>query len=465
MNTIRFNHEAERAVLGGVLVFREGVTVARTVLADDGSDFHEQHHAAMWRAMVSLDVQRIVIDEVTLGEELRRQERENVVRFSVSIEQLRFHAAKSWQRIDAHARIIADLAMARRVERAGEHVMLKSSDPSVSPIELAAFATREVTSAAQRRDITEPKSIADITLEYFEDIEAAANRGRAIAGFRTGIQRLDVMIGGYERGKLYIIAARPAMGKSALAGKASRTVAEDEHEPSLFFSCEMPRKQVIERMVCEEAGVDSRDAKVPTPAILGMLSAASQRLFALPVYIDDDPRVTTADIRARALAMKNRGGLGVVIVDYLTKVKSPPGMQRNRSRENEVKDIAEELKAIAKELDVAVIALAQLNRDCEDRPDKRPMLSDLRESGQIEQEADVVLFLYRDEYYRREHSDSPGLVEIIVAKQRGGATGTVEARFIKHLTRFEDISAEEVAAIRETHAPPTTGNGRFRRPA
>jgi replicative DNA helicase len=458
MTTIRYNLDAERAVLGGVLVHAQALALAKPLLPS-GREFHDSGHGAMWDAILGLAASGATIDEVTIAGAMTR-----AAKSLVDITQLRFYAAKRWEHVEGHARIVADLAAARRIESAAERVGLKAKDPSTSVLELSSFATSEINAAAQRRSVVEPVSIGACADAFLDGIVSAAEKGRSMMGAPTGLSRLDHALCGLRPGQLVILAARPAMGKSAMAAKFARAVAETG-KTALFFSLEMTRAELTERIVCEEAMLDANEVRRDTTnAYLAALTAATAKVWSLPLYIDDDPRVTAADIRARALAMHAKSPLGVIVVDYLTKVRPNPAA-KNRSRENEVSECAQELKSIAKELGVPLVALAQLNRDCEDQADKRPMMSHLRESGQIEQEADAVLFLYRDEYYRKGDSDSPGIVEIIIAKCRGGTPGTVEARFIPHLTRFENLEVHDVEAIRAANARPTANASRFRRPA
>jgi replicative DNA helicase len=263
------------------------------------------------------------------------------------------------------------------------------------------------------------------------------------------------MTAGMHDGQLIIIAARPAMGKTSLILNITQHAAAAAAKPVLFFSFEMPRVELGNRMVCAEARIDQNRGRTNmlTQDDFRELTAAAARVFGLPVFIDDSGENTLSDIRAKSRRMKVTDGLGLVVIDYLQLMKGEDRNGRDRGREQEISEISRGLKALAKELEVPIVALSQLNRAAETRPgkDRRPQLSDLRESGAIEQDADVVIFIYRDEVYNRD-SDDRGIAEIIVAKQRNGPTDTVRLRFIRELTKFENLSEDDRAHVEAPRA-------------
>lgn len=280
--------------------------------------------------------------------------------------------------------------------------------------------------------------IKDVLVGTFAELEKLYNQKGYITGVETGFTDLDYKTSGFHKSDLIIIAARPAMGKSAFAINLATHAATNSNTPVVIFNLEMSKEQVANRILCSEAMVDSnkiRTGKIDDNEWI-KLANASGRLAEAPIYIDDTPGISIMEIRARCRKLKLERDIGLVVIDYLQLVQGSG--KKNASREQEISEISRSLKILAKELDIPVIALSQLSRGAEKRDDKRPMLSDLRESGAIEQDADIVMFLYRDDYYN-EDSEKKNIAEVILAKHRGGSTGTVELLWLGNYTKFANI--------------------------
>ena len=442
--TIRYNADAERALLGGVLQRNDVIHVARTLVTAE--DFYHPTHALVWTAMLALAGRHEPIDRITLANELAANRRQGTAEFEVDFTELEFYGIRS--NVEAHARIVAGLAVARRIERSARSILAKASDPSCDVTQLAEFATSQLTDSVRRREEKRPQSLAELAIEFYELMETAhKNRGK-ISGLTTGFETLDALTTGLHPGQLVLIAARPKMGKSALAMGMAQAIASKDKKPVLVFSLEMSRMDLFSRMACGDARVQT--ASLRNGALdrggFDRLLEATQALSLLPIYVQDDADVTLYDIRAQARCVQAEHGLGAVLVDYLQLGKATRERSRGDNRQNEIAELSRGLKKLAMELGVPVIALSQLNRGCESRPDKRPMPSDLRDSGALEQDADAVMFIYRDVVYNPDTPD-PGAAEIIVALQRNGPPGTVMVRWEGMLTRFTE--AENRAAAPE----------------
>ena len=438
--------DAERAVLGGIMLTADALSVVESIVTAD--DFYHPAHAIIYDAARAVAIRQEPIDVVTLAAELRLRDRINAVGGAQYLGDL-LDTTATTAHIERHARIVADLAQVRRLIHATAEINAKGYTPGDVTEYLDASAAR-VTELCQRQGTGEPVWLERGLTEAFERIEQTAARGASITGASTGYADLDALLAGLHPGEFTIIAARPAMGKTSLALNLAPVVARETGKPALIFSLEMPRIELVNRMLCAEARVDQ--ARLRTNLLgaddMQALTDAAQRLFAIRVAIDAGD-ASLYDIRAKARRMKQKHGLACVIVDYLQLMRGT-----GDSREQEIAGISRGLKLLATELDVPVIALSQLNRAPEMRPgkDRRPQLSDLRESGAIEQDADNVLFIYRDEMYNRDSEDK-GVAEIIIAKQRNGPTGIVRLRWLQELTRFENFAEDDERRARPIHKP------------
>lgn len=450
----RCSSEAERAVLGCVLLDPRSLV---QVMHLEPGEFYFPAHGAIWEAIVSLNNRREPIDTVTVATELRSTSRLQTIGGAQFIGDIT-DAIPTIAHIERYAQIVSDCAIVRRLEAAHAEGISRTRDPSVPVGELAPAALQAITEVSADRRIAEPVSFGEMSVNAFEHLEANGV-DRDVPGIPTGLRDLDEIIGGYYPTNLYVIAGRPGMGKSAKGVYALRACS-NAGKDGLFFSLEMGKQQVFRRVACEVSEVNSkltRHRGMLSEDAYKRLTEGTQEASRLRVYVDDNPRTTAADIRTRALRFASQHDLGMVVVDYLQKIKAPRDERaRNRNRESEVREAVEDMKALAKELQIPVIVLAQLNRKTEEGRDRRPDMAMLRESGAIEQEADVIMLLYRDEYYNRSaKNEERGICEIDVAKQRdGGGCDVVPVLFNPQLTKFADLTPEASAAWRKRRDPP-----------
>jgi replicative DNA helicase len=439
----RRDHAAELAVCGGVLLDDAVLATVRALVRPE--DFHHGHARDVFAAICALDDAHQRIDVAAVVGKLDALGQLNSVGGPGWVADLVDHAVSS-QRTEQHARTVAECASVRRMARALEQAAAVCRDPRKPARAVADEVTRLVSKAAEVVGDRPLTTLQDAIVEIFARIESVEKSGGRTMGARTGIDALDRMINGMHGGQLLILAARPAMGKSALAAQAALNVAQTTGEPVLFVALEMTAPEIAERLLSLGSGVFAERIRESALSSHDMadLTAAAQGMFGAPLVFDDGGTATLFDIRAKARALKARHGrIGMVVVDFLQLMNA----DRDRdNREREVAEISRGLKQLAMELDAPVLALSQLNRGPETRgtKDNRPRLSDLRESGAIEQDANVVMFIYRDEVYRPDSPDK-GVAEIIVAKQRRGRTGTVRARFRGELTKFENMPEEQAA--------------------
>lgn len=431
------NLEAEESVLGACLLSREAVANVLEIVAPD--QFYKPAHSEIFSAMLELYGRGDPIDAVTLAEELRRRNTLESTGGKPYIFTLVQTVPTAGSAVH-YARIVEENALLRRLIDAAHSISdLAYSVPE--DVEGAVdFAEDLVYRVSQRRDAQDFSALRDLLTENMEIVEKLYEQGSTITGLPTGFTELDNITAGLQSSNLVIIAARPAMGKSALAVSIAQHVAVDRHSPVVVFSLEMSKMELVQRLMCAEARVDSNRLRRGRlqESDWPKLSHALGRLAEAPIFIDDTANLTIMEIRAKCRRLKAKHGLALIIVDYLQLMLPPPG-RRSDNRVAEVTDISRSLKILARELDVPVIAVSQLSRNVEHRTDKRPMLADLRESGSIEQDSDIVMFIYRDEVY---NPDSPqkGIAEIQVAKHRNGPIGKVELAFLDHYTKFANLA-------------------------
>jgi replicative DNA helicase len=440
----RWSDAAEVAVLGAILLD----AVALLLVADKlrPADFYKPAHQQIFEAMLALSARGDPIDIVTLKNECERLGRNTAFDWLVYLGEITA-SCPSGAHIERHASIVLECAEVRRLRQVHVEGIAKIDDRATTRDQAYEFSSSRFAEVSVRIGRVGPVPFDRVVQEAFERIEKTSASGKRISGLETGYRDLDTLTAGMHPGQLIIIAARPAMGKTSLALNITQHVAlSPDAKPSLFFSFEMPRVELGTRMLAAEARIDQ--SRMRTNMLTGddfkSLTAAAERIYNIRVDTIDGDGNTLADIRSHARRMKIERGLGFVVIDYLQLMKGEDRAGRDRGREQEISEISRGLKALAKELEVPIVALSQLNRAAETRPgkDRRPQLSDLRESGAIEQDADVVIFIYRDEVYNRD-SDNRGIAEIIVAKQRNGPTDTVRLRFIRELTKFENLSEDD----------------------
>ena len=456
--------EAEVSVLGGVLLRNEAVHQAAEFLAPE--DFYIPAHQQIFKAMLELDDAGKPIDPVSLETQLKSNgdlKSSGGIPYLVELSD-RIPTAEN---IYHYVRIVHDKSMLRRlIQSASEIVSEAFSDPAdtESFLDKSEQTIFDVTKTSEQSSF---KHVKPVVKEVFRKVAIRGESGKkGITGVPTGFHELDKMTGGFQPGDLIVLAARPGMGKTSLALNIAQNAGSHSGMPVLIFSLEMNDQQLIERMLCSEAKVDLKrfrlEGKFEEDEWLRLTDVASQ-LYNAPIYIDDTPMVSALQVRNKARRFRantsifsGEDPLGLVVVDYLQLMSGNAG--RSEGREREIAEISRGLKAMAKELGVPVVALSQLNRMVESREDKRPRLSDLRESGAIEQDADSILFIYRDSVYKRRSEDEmdepdDNSAEVIIGKQRNGPTGDVKLVYLNHYTRFENPSFRDDPGHDPDHEP------------
>ncbi len=437
------NEEAERALLGAMLIDPARVPEIAEIVHE--GDFFHPKHDAVWSAILALTERAEPIDHVSLGESLNQAGKFQVVGGRAFLVELASSVASA-AHAKHHARIVSETAMLRRLIRECGDLVATAYDTrpdGESVPNLLAEAEDRVFKMAAAKDRGEALPIGKAVMETFKRIDSSSHR-KGLTGLPSGYYELDEILCGFNAGELVIVAARPSMGKTAFVLNCMDHAADPDHAPEwldhpasvLFFSLEMGHQSIVRRMLCARARVDAhklRTGRIPTEDY-AELSRAAGELQKLKIFIDDSPGISALSMRSRAKRIRAKHGLDMIVVDYLQLMTHP----KAESRQQEISQISRMLKEMARELEIPVIALSQLSRAVESRDDKRPMLSDLRESGSIEQDADVVLLLYRDEYYNRDNPENKGLAEVICAKQRNGPTGMVPLGFNGSIMRFEN---------------------------
>ena len=433
--------KAEQAVLGSVLIHPESIAFALGTVSP--ADFYDARHRLIWAAMTQMAEQNEHIDPISLHSRLRTLDLEQKSGGLAYLAQLTATTGTSYS-IENYATTVARLATVRRVLSATHKVQAEGYQASVDPEAFVALVQNEIVNALDQLIGGPQLKIADIVNEVFNDILTRRNQAGAAVGVPTGFRDLDAKLLGLHGTDLIVLAARPAMGKTSLAVNVALNVAcsrsskgprAGQRHGVMVFSLEMGREQLVLRLLSQKAGIglhELRKGEVSVDDEVALREAAGL-LHDLNLFIDDTPALSAIDLRARAKRVHMQHGLDLVVVDYLQLMRGSGGSKQ--SRENEISEISRSLKALAKELNVTVVALSQLNRGVEGRADKRPLMSDLRESGAIEQDADIILFIYRDWVYNSQTASEHD-AELIIAKHRAGAIGRVDLHFEGRLTRF-----------------------------
>jgi replicative DNA helicase len=433
------NIEAEQAVLAAMLVDREAI--ARVMENLEPTSFYRQAHGTIYEAAVALYERGEPVDLITLRDELGSQARlEEVGGYGYLVDLA--GSIPTTAHAEFYAKIVADKAILRSLIRAGSEIVASAFAEEEEVITVLDNAERRILEVGQKRNAGVMTPISEVIHQAFETIESRYQDKDALLGATTGFYDLDHMLSGFQASDLLILAARPAMGKTSLALNFCRNVAVEAQKPVLVFSLEMSKEQLVQRLLCAEAGIDSHRLRTGYLAEQdwGKLTHAIGVLSEAPIYIDDTASISVNETRSKARRiMAEHGELGLIMVDYLQLMTSGVS-SKGDNRTAEMGAISRGLKQLARELSVPVVALSQLSRAVESRTDKRPMLSDLRESGSIEQDADIVMFIYRDEYYNPD-TDKKSTAEVIVAKHRNGPVGKVELYFEKNLTKFQSITS------------------------
>lgn len=438
--------EVEAAVLGAMLIDKEAIAKVLNIINADS--FYLPAHQMIFEAMISLFESNEPVDTVSVYEELKKRNQIENVGGAAYLSQLAQNVS-SPAMIEFHSKIIVEKQILRSLITNAHLIEKDAYEGTKDAFDILDDAERrifEISEVQIKRNYQGMDIAVKNALEYIEAIHSQSYHTFAVP---SGFYELDQMLGGFQRSDLIIIAARPSMGKTAFALSVARNAAIDHNIPVGIFSLEMSTMQLIIRLLCAEGRLNAhlvRTGKLPHEDG-AKLSKNAHRLIKAPIYVDDSPAQTVLEIRAKARRLKAEKKIGMIIIDYLQLMQGPP---KAENREKEISHISRSLKSLAKELNIPVIALAQLNRAVESRADKRPMLSDLRESGSIEQDADVVIFLNRPEVYGlqkdEEDNSTEGIAEVIIGKQRNGPTGKVRLAFIKEYARFENLAhARQIA--------------------
>ena len=425
---------AEQAVLGSMLVDKDAVISAVEVLKAD--DFYREDNKEIYAAMFELYSLGKHIDMITVQDQLTLRGTIEKVGGTEYIAML-IDNVPTTSNIESYVKIVEEKSIIRQLIKAANNILKLGYAQTEEVDALIEKAEKDIFDIMQNRNSKGYASIKEILVSTFDQIEEMFQNKNKVSGLETGFVDLDSKISGLNKSDLLIVAARPAMGKSAFVLNIASFVAMHLKVPTMIFSLEMSKEQMVNRILCSESEVDSmkvRNADLSSEDWL-KLGEASGRLSEVPLYIDDTPGMSSAELRAKCRKAKLEKDIGLVIIDYLQLMESK---NKSPSRQQEISEISRSLKILAKELSVPVIALSQLSRATESRVDHRPMLSDLRESGAIEQDADIVMFLHREDYYIPE-TEKKNVAEVIVAKNRSGSTGTVELAWLGQYTKFANL--------------------------
>jgi replicative DNA helicase len=430
--------EAEESVLGAVMLSADAAAVALETLQPE--DFYRPAHQSVFEAILSLFDGNQAIDAITVSDWLRRNDNLERVGGIAFLNHL-MDAVPATSNVGYYVEIVDETASRRRLMKAGSTVgqLAMQSERPVDEVLDVAEAT--VFAVADRRVGEGLSRLGPLLQETLEKIEEIGTQGGDITGVPTGFNGIDKKLAGLQPANLVVVAARPSMGKSALALNIAQNVAETE-KPVAFFTLEMSREEVVQRLLSSMASVDSNKLRTGQlgPEMWQKLARESSKLYKMPFFVDDSSDLTVTAIRAKCRRLKRKSDLGLVVVDYLQLMQGPT---RSDNRQQEIAEISRSLKNLARELHVPVIAVSQLNRQLEQRENKRPRLGDLRESGAIEQDADIVMFVYRNEYYDPDDVSTKGTAEVNIAKHRAGATGLVHLSFRAEFTRFADLTRQD----------------------
>ena len=427
--------DAEQAILGSMLTDQDAVIDAMEVLKPE--DFYREDNKYIYQSIINLYNRGEPIDIITVKAELTSMQKFEAVG---GIEYLATLPDKVplVANADKYIKIVEEKSILRQLIKAANEIQSLGYAQNEEIDNIVDQSEKMIFNIMQGKNQKGYTQIKDVLVETFAELEKLYNQKETITGVPTGFADLDYKTAGLHNSDLILIAARPAMGKSAFALNIATYAAINTKKPVVIFNLEMSKEQLVNRILCSEAMVDSnkiRTGKIDEEDWIKLATALGP-LSEAPIYIDDTPGISVAEIRAKCRKLKLEKNIGLVVIDYLQLIQGSG--KRNASREQEISEISRSLKILAKELDVPVIALSQLSRAAEARQDHRPMLSDLRESGAIEQDADIVMFLYRDDYYNPD-SEKKNIAEVILAKHRAGSTGTVELLWMGNYTKFANL--------------------------
>ena len=438
------NIEAEQCVLGAILLENEALPRALEILRPE--DFYRENHRQIFKAMAELFEKNEPTDIITLTEQLKRNNKLEELGGASYLVELS-EKIPTAANIEYYAKIVRQKSILRSLINSATQIAARAANDQEDIEDLLDFSEKTIFSIAEHQIKPSYYPLKNILKTTFKDLERLYERKQLVTGVPSGFFDLDAMTSGFQPSDLIIVAGRPSMGKTAFCLNIAQYAAAEANVPTAIFSLEMSKEQIALRMLCSEARVDNHRLRIGCIAEneWGKLAMAAGKLAETSIYIDDTPGISVFEMRAKARRLKAEHGLGLIIVDYLQLMSS--SKTRSESREQEISEISRSLKALAKELNVPVIALSQLNRRVEDRVDKRPHLADLRESGAIEQDADVILFIYREEVYHPDSEEAKGKAEIIIGKQRNGPIGDIKLTFRSEYTRFENYSGREPVIV------------------
>ncbi|MCX5874519.1 MAG: replicative DNA helicase [Deltaproteobacteria bacterium] len=432
--------EGERAILGGLLIDNDALPKVLAILTPD--DFYREAHRNIVKSIVDLFNKNEPVDLITLTAALKEKgffENVGGVAFLTEL----IDAVPSAANIVHYAKVVKEKAILRQLISAATEISTRCYEDQPDVDEFLDEAEQILFRVGESRIGTGYHHIQELMKSSFQTIESLYERKENITGVSSGFRDLDSLTAGFQKSDLIIVAGRPSMGKTSLALNIGINAATEANVPTVIFSLEMSKEQIALRILCSKAKVNLKSLRTGylTPDDWARLTLAVGSISDSPLYVDDTPAITTLEIRAKARRLYKEKNLGMIIVDYLQLMKGPA---RSDSREKEISDISRSLKALAKELNVPIIALSQLNRKVEERPNKRPQLADLRESGAIEQDADVIIFIYRDEVYNKsEDNPKKGEAEIIIGKQRNGPIGMITAHFDAKYSTFRPYTPRD----------------------
>lgn len=428
------NIEAEQSVLGGILIENEAINRVMEILAPE--DFYREAHRKIYHALIELSERDEPADLITTTNELRKKGELEMVGGASYLAYL-IDSVPSAANIEYYARIVKEKAILRKLIETSTEIITQSYEDRTDVEAFLDEAERAIFEISEKRVRPSFFPIKEIVKESFKTIEQLYKKKELVTGVPSGFKELDRLTAGFQPSDLIIVAGRPSMGKTAFCLNIAQYAAIEGRVPVAIFSLEMSKEQLVLRMLCSEAQVEGTRLRT---GYLGesdwpKLTMAAGTLSDAPIFIDDTAALSVLELRAKARRLKSEHGLGMIIIDYLQLMK---GRGKAESRQQEISEISRSLKALAKELNVPVIAVSQLSRKTEERTGNRPQLSDLRESGAIEQDADVILFLFREEVYHRTE-ENRGKAEVIIGKQRNGPIGKVDLAFLDKYTSFKDL--------------------------
>ena len=432
---------AERSVIGSMLMDRDAISEVSAILIKE--DFYNTQYGLIFDAMVDLYNEGKPVDEIILGEKLREKGAPDEICSLGFLGDILANVPTAAFAKD-YAGIVKDKSYLRKMIKLADGISAKAYEGVDSVDKIMENAESDIFGLMQNKTGSKDfQPIRSIVVDVIGEIEAASRNKGKINGLRTGFTDLDNMLTGLHGGELILVAARPSMGKTAFVLNIAHHVSTREKTPVVIFSLEMGREQLVTRLVAVDSMVDAKNLKTGdiSDSDWAKIIKSADDLADVNVFIDDNSSINMAELRTKCRKLKQTEGIGLIIIDYLQLMSS--ANSKAESRQLFISEVSRSLKALARELNVPVIALSQLNRAVDSRPDHKPVLADLRESGAIEQDADVVMFIYRDDYYNPDTTEKPGVADIIIAKQRNGSVGTVELAWLGKYTKFANLARQK----------------------